>query len=540
MRIKTLQTVSAVFALWWTLSGYPISAHDTKWQIVFEYTENDLTVLDAQRLPPTRKEVTRSADLVSPLVISCDLSWLDANGKPLHSCPVALQLGTRSLPSPDHPSVAVIPEKGTCLVVATGPPIGIEPHEILLARTGESWSEENLRSRGAPFSLGFVKKRLALGTGFPKVALGPGPIGITKVHSSGDDDNRIIVAILGDGYTEQNLALGKFAADVQKILSRLQTVSPWKEYLQAINVYRIDVVSNEEGIDQPATGIQVDSYFESYIDPNNLVIRPNDAKILFTIFQYLPPPAPESIILVCNTPVYSGGGDIDIASVYNGQGFENVPLLNQGYQFGHLASEFETGRTSYPELQEDRLNWDKTFERDRLKWKHWVEPDTPLPTPETIQYSSVVGAFEGANRWPTNVYRPYLDCKMRSITPPFCPVCRELLSIKIILPVDLADVVSPPAGTTQTIPWNGAVFSVYPLDVSPLTYEWKLGGNILSSEVGPNLAIHPEDITSETEELRLTIRHPTPFIRKREIFRIYSWILEKGTTSSISGWDRYK
>ena len=74
--------------------------------------------------------------------------------------------------------------------------------------------------------------------------------------------------------------------------------------------------------------------------------------------------------------------------------------------------------------------------RNTLKWRHFVNPGTPIPTglgscagynqgtkPATWDDNQDVGLFEGGGTNGTGMYRPVINCRMRSNTPPYCPVC---------------------------------------------------------------------------------------------------------------------
>lgn len=60
------------------------------------------------------------------------------------------------------------------------------------------------------------------------------------------------------------------------------------------------------------------------------------------------------------------------------------------------------------------------------KWADLVAPETPIPTPETYQYYSTVGAFEGGGYLEQGIYRPQQHCMMRDYAP-FCAVCNRTI-----------------------------------------------------------------------------------------------------------------
>ena len=69
------------------------------------------------------------------------------------------------------------------------------------------------------------------------------------IVNNGDPANRVDLAILGDGYTADEL--GKYADDVQQVVQSLFAEEPFREYQRYFNVHRIDVISNESGADHP-------------------------------------------------------------------------------------------------------------------------------------------------------------------------------------------------------------------------------------------------------------------------------------------------
>ncbi|MDN5290732.1 MAG: hypothetical protein PWQ06_971, partial [Anaerophaga sp.] len=67
-----------------------------------------------------------------------------------------------------------------------------------------------------------------------------------------------------------------------------------------------------------------------------------------------------------------------------------------------------------------------------IKWKHLVADTVPIPTPQTPKYKNVTGVFEGGGYSAKGIYRPALNCRMKSNEAKgFCEVCRQ--SIKRII-----------------------------------------------------------------------------------------------------------
>ncbi|MFO8001522.1 MAG: M64 family metallopeptidase, partial [Marinilabilia sp.] len=62
------------------------------------------------------------------------------------------------------------------------------------------------------------------------------------------------------------------------------------------------------------------------------------------------------------------------------------------------------------------------------KWKHFISDSVPIPTPANKEYEKVTGVFEGAGYSAKDIYRPAVDCRMRTNEADgFCEVCRQAI-----------------------------------------------------------------------------------------------------------------
>ena len=65
---------------------------------------------------------------------------------------------------------------------------------------------------------------------------------VEKIEDHGSDANRMVLVIMGDGYT--SFQLDDFHQDVDLIINEFFSASPWIEYKKFINIYIIDFTSN--------------------------------------------------------------------------------------------------------------------------------------------------------------------------------------------------------------------------------------------------------------------------------------------------------
>jgi hypothetical protein len=57
-----------------------------------------------------------------------------------------------------------------------------------------------------------------------------------------------------------------------------------------------------------------------------------------------------------------------------------------------------------------------------------VSKETPIPTPPEDKYSKTTGVFEGGGYSAKGIFRPEIDCRMKSNGPNgYCSVCREAI-----------------------------------------------------------------------------------------------------------------
>ena len=57
-----------------------------------------------------------------------------------------------------------------------------------------------------------------------------------------------------------------------------------------------------------------------------------------------------------------------------------------------------------------------------------IAPEIPVPTPPEDKYINVVGLFEGGGYSAKGIFRPSINCRMKSNgTEGFCPVCRKAI-----------------------------------------------------------------------------------------------------------------
>lgn len=298
----------------------------------------------------------------------------------------------------------------------------------------------------------------------------------TALMQNGPPQTKVDIVMLGDGYTEKDLA--KLRNDAKHFNEALFATSPFKERKNDFNVWLIEVLSPESGIPKPDKNIwkqtALGTIYNTFGSARYVLTTAN--KTLRDIAGQVPY---ESINILINDDRYGGGG---IYNQYNttytisdqpGQEWQRdyVYVHEFGHSFAGLGDEYYSSQVSYEEFYSKEVEpWEPNvtalLDKENLKWKAFVEAGTPLPTPwekaefdslanvrakldrlapdyyakreplikrqdeilRTTKYAGKVGAFEGSGYEARGLYRPAADCRMFSLSlVDFDPVCRAAL-----------------------------------------------------------------------------------------------------------------
>lgn len=158
------------------------------------------------------------------------------------------------------------------------------------------------------------------------------------------------------------------------------------------------------------------------------------------------------------------------------------------------------------------------YERDKIKWKAWIDPDTPLPTPYSIDNIDKIGAFEGSQYHLTKYFRPSAQgCIMGAgvfdNTEEMCAICEQRLSMRMYTLVNPIEDVSPASGELFYEEAVTEHFSVNRIHPEPDTQEvqWILNGKLIANGVDEiDIPLDPQ----QYYELVYTLRDTTSFIRE--------------------------
>ena len=338
---------------------------------------------------------------------------------------------------------------------------------------------------------------------------------VTVVRRNGPNYNRINIAVLGDGYTSEELT--KYSTDVDLLLADLFGESPFSEYESYFNVRRIEVVSNESGADHPADGIFRDTALgASYCgaEVGGHLICVDYAAIRGVLERSVTGDLRDIVMVLVNDDKHGGAGGVYAVAPANEDGSETM-IHELGHSFGLLADEYSSFIGCDNSIEPPEVNVTRESMRDSIKWSHWIEPDTPVPATPTT--GGVVSAYEGARYCESGLYRPTYDSKMRSLYRPFEEVNTEQLIRRIYNWVSPIDAVSPEVDELRFDRCEVMDFFVQTpgeADGLPGTLEttWRIDGEVVAS--GDSLALVGCALPAGWHRVEVEVRDTTAAVRR--------------------------
>lgn len=304
----------------------------------------------------------------------------------------------------------------------------------------------------------------------------------TPVVEHGPSGNRINAFFLGDGYTASDLAAGSYAAQVQSYVNYMFANSvnsdPFYRYRNFFNVYRVDVVSNQSGADEPQNGVMKDTALDAtyrYDGVTDRLLYINDAKADAILNSAIAGSGktPQMRFCVVNDGVYGGaGGKYSTFAGLNSSARE-IALHELSHSFSNLADEYGGNAGSYPGAEPIQVNLTK--DSSGAKWSRWLGYNDPT--------GSVIGAYEGGGFYDRGVYRPTANSKMRTLGSPFNAIGREKLILDIYGKVDPLD--SFTANTATLV--NPASLSVTRIDDAVINTQWFVDNALQTSFNGQSI-----------------------------------------------------
>lgn len=328
---------------------------------------------------------------------------------------------------------------------------------------------------------------------------------VQALKNSGDDDKRINLVILGDGY--QASEFSKFETDATNFMNAMFSQEPFASYENYFNVYIIKVPSNESGATHPRTAadepnpvvpmLTVDNYFGTSYDNYNIhrLLYTFNTALISTVLANNFPQYDQALVLV-NSPYYGGsGGTFPISST--GTDAREIAIHEIGHSFVDLKDEYYPGDI----LAGEAINMTQETNPALVKWKNWLGVNN-------------VGIFPYATSGVAATWnRPHQTCKMRYLGSDFCAVCKEGIIERIHDLISPIDSYSPTEATISelTFPLNFQLNTIQTLPTNTLENTWTLNSTDIATN-STTVVVEEGDLSTGTNSLTVVVHDATPLI----------------------------
>lgn len=256
--------------------------------------------------------------------------------------------------------------------------------------------------------------------------------GAVALRECGPGNNRVNLSFIGDGFTNDELT-SIWKPHVDSVSTRMiHEEEPYARYHKFINVYRIDIASNESGADDIKAGTYVDTALGGHDTESNLCWLDWDAAVheISTALGDIPS---NWNIMALNYQPCTGtarkayGGIYPMLSPINYE----IMLHEAGHAFFDLADEYFTEGTTYSGGGNTKLNITSTPLTP--SWAHWLGYAQP-------HLSGPIGTYEGGGYKEFGLWRPSPDSMMKGGYHPFDAVATEIAILEIYQHVNPIDV----------------------------------------------------------------------------------------------------
>ena len=253
--------------------------------------------------------------------------------------------------------------------------------------------------------------------------------GTTKIVDHGPDTARWNLVVVGDGYRASELA--NYHTHVQSFVDELRTTPPFNELFCGINVYRIDVVSNESGADDPGCAGGTPVTAKTYFDATFCSLcagSPLDRLLTSTTDSPSRSPMPRAakhqVLCIVNSTKYGGSGGTVATCSVDAQA-NKIAIHEIGHSAFGLADEYGGNGNGTPAGEplsqrhprhephhQQVARADRRDHADAVAMRRDLR-GLDLRSARHTAAAGAVGTYEGAIYSDCNTYRPLPSCYMR-------------------------------------------------------------------------------------------------------------------------------
>ncbi len=235
-----------------------------------------------------------------------------------------------------------------------------------------------------------------------------------KVHYSNTPDKCLDIVFLPEGFSNEEKE--QFHKECKRFAKYLLNNKPFKQFENKINIWGVDVYSEESGVDIPKENVwkrsALDFSYYTFNSERYLMTTNNKA------IRNLAANAPyDQIYVLINSKKYGGGAIYNFYSccITGNPQAEKVFLHEFGHGLAGLADEYFYDGAYNPFYNLKVEPWEAnitTLVNFESKWKDLVPKGVPIPTPDSL---NTIGAFEGGGYTEKGIYRATKNSLMRTL-----------------------------------------------------------------------------------------------------------------------------
>ena len=327
------------------------------------------------------------------------------------------------------------------------------------------------------------------------------------IAEHGPSSNRVNTFFLGDGYTATDIAAGTYTNHVQSYVNYMFANSvnsdPFYRYRNFFNIYKVNVVSNQSGADEPQNGVVKDTAMDAtyrYDGVTDRLLYVNDTKANALLNAAIAGSGKtvRMKFISINDSIYGGGGGSYATYAGGNSSAREIALHENGHSFSGLADEYGGFTTPYSGSEPGEIN--VTTDPTGAKWSRWKGYNDPT--------GSIVGAYNGGKYYNSGIYRPTQDSKMRTLGVPFNAIAREKIVQDIYRIVRPLDAYTSNAGTL----FDPVSLAVTRVDNSVISTQWTIDGVLDTAANGlSSLTLDSLDLTPGHHAISVRAYDPTGF-----------------------------
>lgn len=272
--------------------------------------------------------------------------------------------------------------------------------------------------------------------------------GTTVQLQKASEGKGINIVLMGDGYSDRQIADGTYKADMEYAYSNLFTKEPYKSFKNMFNVSYVNVVSATEGFEHNNTALSCGfgdgtlvygndkkcfGYAQRVVDEDKMdetmvVVVLNSSNYAGTCYMYYPTGSGTDYGKGSAVAYFPKGSDIETFAQLlhheaNGHGFSKLADEYAYEEMGTITANEVENTKNQQSLYGWWKNIDFTNDPAQVRWKKFLE--------DSRYANEGLGIFEGGSTYWSGVWRPTENSIMRYNKGEFNAPSREAIYYRI-------------------------------------------------------------------------------------------------------------